>query len=132
MEKDKITLVISRVINFLFLYNPLGTSYGVLVGVTVFAFQDLIASYFPPFGSIHWFGFITLGVLLFNIKPIVTKKYLDPDIEKQLVYIRQMIKEGKLTESEERAIWRKAINSIVSEFSHATNNNGNLNNPTPQ
>lgn len=132
MKKDKITLVMSRAINILFLYNALGTSYGVLLGVVILAFQDFIASYFPPFGLIDWYGFIALGVLLFNIKPMVTKKYLDPDIEKQLVYIRQMLKEGKLTRLEERAIWRNAINSIITEYNYTKNNDEHLNNPTPQ
>lgn len=132
MSKDKVTYHVSKAINILFLYNAVGTSYGILLGVTALAFQKLIALYFPPFGLIEWYGFITIGVILFNIKPMVTKKYLDPDIEKQLVYIRKYIKEGKFTESEERAIWRKAINTIVSEYGQTTNNNENINNPTPE
>lgn len=132
MNKDKFTYHTSRAINVLFLYNSVGTSLGILIGVIATGVQKLIALYYPPFGLIEWYGFIALGVLLFNIKPMVTRKYLDPEIEKQLVYIRQIIKEGKFTESEERAIWRNAINSILSEYNHTANNNENLNNPTPE
>lgn len=130
MNKDKLTYYISRAINFLLLYNPVGTSFGILLGTTVLGFQKIIASYFAPFGLIDWYAFITLGVLFGNIKPIITKKYLDPDTERQLVYIRQYIKEGKFTESEERAIWRKAINSIIEEYNHNTDSDNNLNKPT--
>ena len=131
MEKDKITYYISRAINTLFLYNIEGTSFGVLLGVVIMAVQDLIATYFPPFGLIKGYGFIAFAILLFNIKPFVKKKYIDPNIEKQLAYIRQVIKEGKFTESEERALWRKAINSILSEYNQTADSSDNLHNPTP-
>lgn len=132
MNKDKLTYHISRAINIMFLYNAVGTSYGILLGVIAMGFQKLIASYFPPFGLIEWYAFIALGVIFFNFKPMVTRKYLDPDIEKQLEYIRRIIKEGKFTESEERAIWRKVINSIMLENNLTANNIENLIYPTPK
>lgn len=130
MNKDKFTYFILRAIKILFLYNAVGTSFGIFVGVTVMGFQKLIASYFSPFGLIEWYAFITLGMIIFNIKPMVTKKFLDPEMEKQLVYIRQYIKDGKFTKAEERAIWRKAIDSVMVQFNQTTNNN--INNPTPE
>lgn len=94
-------------------------------------FDFLIASYFPPIGLIKGYGFIAFGILIFNIKPFVKKKYFDPYIEKQLAYIRQVVKEGKFTESEERALWGNAINSILSEYNQTANSSDNLHNPTP-
>lgn len=135
MKKDVFTYQISRAFNILFLYNVLGTSYGVLLGFLLLSLQDLIASLFTPFGLIKWYGFIFFGVLLFNIKPIVKKKYIDPDIERQLAYIRQMIKEGKFSDTEKRGIWRNAINSIIFEYNqnaNMTHNNSNSHNPTPE
>ena len=131
MSKDKITYQVSRAINSLFLYNWTGTCYGILLGITIMGFQKLIAEYFPPFGLIEWYAFIAFGVLFFNIKPMITKKYLDPNIEQHLVYIRKIIKEGKFTESEERTIWRKSINIILSEYNQTARNDESLNNPTP-
>lgn len=132
MGKDKLTYFVSKAINTIFLYNIVGTSRGVLLGVVLASIQDLIASYFPPVGLIRGYGFIAFGILIFNIKPFVKKKYLDPNIEKQLAYIRQVIKEGKFTESEERALWRKVINSILSEYNQTANNSDDLHNPTPE
>lgn len=132
MDKDKVTYHVSRAINILFLYNAVGTSFGILVGVTVMGVQTLIAQYFPPFGLIKWYFFITLGIIIFNIKPFITKKYLDPEIERLLAYIRQTIKEGNFTESEERRIWREVIELVMAEYNHVANNDENLNNPTPE
>lgn len=131
MWKEQLTYQASRAINTLFLYNVLGTSYGILFGVFIISIQKVIAIYCPIFGLIEWYGFIAFGVLLFNIKPIVKKEYLDPDIEKQLVYIRQIIKEGNLTKAEERTIWRNAVNSIITDYKKPTNDSDNLHNPTP-
>jgi len=132
MVKDELTYQASKAINTLFLYNVLGTSYGVLLGILICSLQDLIASYFPFFSLIKWYGFIVFGVLLFNIKPMVKKEYLDPDIERMLVYIRQGIKEGKFTKAEERALWRNVANSIIREYSKTTNDNDDLHSPTPE
>lgn len=132
MRKDALTYHASRAINILFLYNPLGTTYGVLLGAFIYSLQDLIALYFPVFGLIKGYGFIVFGVLLFNIEPMVKKRYLDPDIERRLVYIRQLIKEGKFTKVEERAIWRNAVNSIITEYRKTINDNDDLHNPTPE
>lgn len=130
--KDQLTYHASRAINTLLLYNILGTSYGILVGVFILSIQKVIASFLPIFDLIEWYGFIAFGILLFNIKPIVKKEYLDPDIEKRLVYIRQIIKEGNLTKAEERAIWRNAVDSIIMDYRKPTNDSDNLHNPTPE
>lgn len=132
MGKDQLTYQLSRAINTLFLYNVLGTSYGVLLGVLIYSVQDLIALCFPVFGLIKWYGFIAFGVLLFNIKPIVKKKYIDPDIERKLVYIRQIIKTGNFTKAEERAMWRNVANSIIAEYSKTTNSKDDLHNTEPE
>lgn len=132
MKKDALTYHISRAINTLFLYNVLGTTYGILLGVLICSLQDLIASFFPAFGLIKKCGFIVFGALLFNIKPMVKKEYIDPDIERRLVYIRQLIKEGNLTKTEERAIWRNLINSIATEHGKTTKDNNDLHSPTPE
>lgn len=131
MWKEQLTYQASKAINTLFLYNVLGTSYGILLGVFLMSLQKVIATYFPIFGQIEWYGFMAFGVLLFNIKPIVKKEYLDPDIEKRLVYIRQIIKEGNFTKAEERTIWRNAVNSIIADCKKPTNDSDNLHNPTP-
>lgn len=135
MKKDELTYQVSRAFNTLFLYNVLGTSRGVVLGFFLLGLQNLIAKYFPSFGLIEWYCFIMFGVILFNIEPMVKKKYIDPNIEKQLLYIRLMIKEGEFTEAEKRTIWRNAINSIILEYNQnidTTNNNADSHNPTPE
>lgn len=130
MKIDDITYHVSRAINTLFLYNVLGTSYGILLGILIISFQELITSVFPPFGMIKWYGFIVAGILLFNIKPIVSREFLDPDIERKLVYTRQILKEGNFTKAEQRAIWRDVIASVMTEYKQSINNNDNLHSPT--
>lgn len=125
---DKLTQYFSRALNIMFLYNVLGTSYGVLLGIFLLSLQDVIASFWPIVGLIKGYGFLALGVLLFNIKPMVEKKYVDPNIERQLRYIREMIKEAKFTEQEKRAIWRNAIYSIVADNDEGTDVTSNTNN----
>lgn len=115
MDMDKVTYYIKRTLNVLFLYNVLGTSYGVLVGLLLLSLQDFLASFYQPIGLIKGFGFLVFGVLLFNIKYLIKKKYEDPYIEAKLKYIREMIKSGHFSEQEKRLIWRKAINSLILE-----------------
>lgn len=131
-KKDKLTYLISRAIKTLFLYNAVGTSFGILVGVTVMGLQPLIASYFQPFALIKWYAFITLGMVVFNIKPLVKKEFLDPEVERQLASIRQYIKAGNFSKSEERKMWRDVIESAITGFSQERNNDANINNPTPE
>lgn len=111
----------------LFLYNVLGTCYGCLIGVVLIALQDLVASYVPVIGHIKWYGFIALGVLLFNIDPIIKRKYEDPKIELRLKYIRETLKEGNFSDNEKREIWKKQINVISEELSDIGNNMANEN-----
>lgn len=111
--KDTGTKILLQVINILFLYNVTGTSYGVLVGLIILGCQDLITTFFPIFGLIKWYGFIAIGILIFNIKPFVKKEYVDPKMEKQLRYVREVVKEGNFSDKEKRMIWRKTINSII-------------------
>lgn len=135
MKKDDLTYQVSRAINILFLYNVIGTSYGVLLGVLVLSFQELLASILPPFGLIKWYGFIVLGVLIFNIKPIIKKKYIDPNIEKQLIYVRQLIKEGKLSAKEKKEIYRKLIITVIEGYNEKiemTRDHSDSHNPTPE
>lgn len=115
MDMDKVTYYIKRTLNILFLYNVLGTSYGVLVGLLLLSLQDFLASFYQPIGLIKGFGFLVFGVLLFNIKYLIKKKYEDPYIEAKLKYIREIIKSGHFSEQEKRLIWRKAINSLILE-----------------
>ena len=137
MKRDELTYFVSRAMNTLFLFNVVGTSYGIVFGLLIMALQELIASLFPPFGLIKWYGFIAIGVLLFNFKPIVKQKYIDPSIERELVYIRQIIKEGNFGEKEKKAIWRNAIYKIIENYNGndnigMTENNSDSHNPTPE
>lgn len=125
MDMDKVTYYIKRTLNVLFLYNVLGTSYGVLVGLLLLSLQDFLASFYQPIGLIKGFGFLVFGVLLFNIKYLIRKKYEDPYIEAKLKYIREMIKSGHFSEQEKRLIWRKAINSLILEADGNIENESN-------
>ena len=122
---DPLSKVFSKIINILFLYNVTGTSYGVLIGLLLLSLQDIISIYIPVFSLIKWYGFIILGILIFNIKPLTSNKYEDPKIEMQLKYIREMIKEGNFTAKEKKQIWENVINSTIIEFSNTTSDTEN-------
>lgn len=121
---ESIVEILSKVLNILFLYNVTGTSFGVLLGLLLLSIQDVVSIYCPIFGLIRWYGFIVFGVIIFNLKIIFIKKYEDPVIEKKLKYIREVLKESNLTKTEERMLWRKAVEFILEE----TNNNVETNN----
>ena len=124
---DNSTKYLSRAINILFLYNVIGTSCGLLVGIFLLSMQDVLSLLFPFIALIKGYGFIAFGVLLFNIKPLVKGKYTDPKIEIKLKYIREMLSEGNFSDSEQRKIWRDAITSISKELIDDTYKSGNNN-----
>lgn len=126
---DNLTKYLAQVINILFLYNVIGTCYGVLCGIVLLSVKDLIILLLPSIGLIKWYGFIAFGVLAFNIKPLVKKKYVDPKIEMQLKYVREMIAEANFSNAEKKQIWRDTIKSISKDFSnnsHVSNNQDDI------
>lgn len=125
--KDTITRLLLKVINILFLYNVIGTIYGCLFGLLLLSLQNVISLYLVQFKLIEWYGFIVFGVLIFNLKPLISKKYEDPRIEMRLKYIRELLKEGNFSESEKRRIWRETINEVSKELSMESKDN-NINN----
>lgn len=126
MDMDKVTYYMKRTLNVLFLYNVLGTSYGVLVGLLLLSLQDYFASFYQPISLIKGYGFLVFGILLFNIKYLIKKKYEDPYIEAKLKYIREMIKSGHFSEQEKRQIWRNSINSLILDI------DGNIDNESKE
>lgn len=130
---DKLSYYFSKAINTLFLYNVIGTSYGVLFGILLLSIQDMIALFYQPIGLIKWYGFIAFGVLVFNAKTAISKKYLDPELEKKLKYLNEMAKAAKIKGKEEKAIWREAINNFIfqnHETANGSDNNDNSHNIT--
>ena len=112
---------ILRGLNILFLYNVNGTSYGILVGLLLLSLQDAIGTIFPFFLSIKWYGFIVFGVIIFNIKPFIRNKYVDPTIETKLKYVREIAKEGNFSDKETKMVYRKLINNLLEEKYGRTN-----------
>lgn len=106
---DNITKYLARVIDTLFLYNFKGTCSGILFGIFLLSVQDLLALFFPIIGLIKWYGFISFGVLLFNIKPLIKGKYVDPKIEIQLKYVREILNEGNFSNAEKKKIFRDLL-----------------------
>lgn len=111
--KDTITRILLKIINILFMYNIRGTCLGCLVGIILLSLQPVLEIFFPVVGNIEWYGFIAFGVLLFNIKSLIKREYEDPRIEIQMKYLREMLKEGKLSDKEKRIYWREAIKCIL-------------------
>lgn len=112
--KDIITRIFLKILTILFIYNVQGTCFGCCLGLMLLSLQSVLAVYIPIIALVKWYGFITFGVLIFNIKPIVKNKYEDPVIETQLKYVREIMKEGNLSDKEKRAYWRKTIDNILS------------------
>lgn len=122
MKDDAFTKIFLRVLNILFLYNVVGTTFGVLVGLLLSSLKEVFALYIYQIGMIKEYGFVIFGVLLFNIPAFVKKKYLDPEIEKRLKYTREILKEGPFTEKEKKMYWREVMNTVIKEWSEDTVN----------
>lgn len=103
------------------MYNVVGTTYGALLGIFMLSIQDVIALYFPFVALIKWYGFITLGVLIFNIKPLVKRKYEEPKMEISLKYMREAIAQGNFSEKEIRQLWRDFIVTMLEEIREQSN-----------
>lgn len=128
--KDTATKIILQAINVLFLYNVQGTSYGILLGLFFLSLQDAFSIYASLIGSIKWYGFIVFGVLLFNIKPLISKTYINPKIEMHLKYVRETLNESNLSDKEKKLIWKETIQSISTELSKGINITESANNST--
>lgn len=111
--KDTITRILLKILNSLFMYNIRGTCFGCLMGIILLSLQPVLETFFPVVGNIEWYGFIAFGVLMFNIKSMIKREYEDPRIEMQMKYLREMLKEGKLSDKEKRIYWREAIKCIL-------------------
>lgn len=122
---NSITEVLHNLINFMFLYNVKGTSHGLIVGVFLLSMQDAVSLYYPFIGKIKEYGFIAFGIIIFNIKEFTIKKHLDPYIEKQLKYTKELIQESNLSKEEEGMVWINTINSITKDLHLNTYNNQN-------
>lgn len=119
--KNTTTALLLKTLNILFLYNVTGTAIGSLVGFFLLSLQQVIEMYIPFFGLIKWYGFVIFGILIFNVKPMVKKEYVDPRIETKLRYVREILEEADFSEKEKRAIWKKVIESVSNELSESTN-----------
>ena len=132
MKGNRVSYLLVRAINILCISNVNGTAMGILVGIILNSFRYIIASIFPFLESVGPFFYIPVGILIFNIKPFINNKYKDPYIEMKMAYLQRIIKEGNLTEADQRRIWRNFADSIISEDGQNTytkNNRGKSQDP---
>ena len=121
-RKDKITAVIYKATDILFISNPIGTSVGVMFGIVL----DGVTKIFTPFfkndkymslPSVGMLFYMALGVFLLNIRQVFRRPQFDGSIEAALTLIRTARKEKNLTASETRMMYRTLFSKIIQEVS---------------
>lgn len=123
MKKIDTTKYVRQAIDFLFIYNRVKTSMGVVLAIVLMFIVKIFKPFLSKFDAIIDTNMLTantstifylfFGVFLTNFTELFKRKKLDPDIETALFYIRDAQANGKLTETEIRQMYRKLYETVL-------------------
>jgi len=123
MKKIDTTKYVRQAIDFLFIYNRVKTSMGVVLAIVLMFIVKIFKPFLSKFDAIIDANMLTantstifylfFGVFLTNFTELFKRKKLDPDIETALFYIRDAQANGKLTETEIRQMYRKLYETVL-------------------
>jgi len=111
-QKDVISKFISRTLDFLFVNNSKGTSFGVLFGIILKQISDLAFFVLSILVRLPYILCITFGIFIFNIPSLFRKHKVDDEIEKAMYYLKKAQSKGNFSEEEKRSQWRDIIELI--------------------
>lgn len=128
---DKAWQYIQRVLNMLLVTNPKGTSIGALLGVVLNGITRVFAPAFKHLkfinlSNVNLLYYIALGTLITNVQKLFTRPKFDENIEGVFLFIRQAKKEGKLSDSEIRQMYRKLFVEVLEKVKLAKNVEGEI------
>ncbi|MCH5210779.1 MAG: hypothetical protein J1F01_07430 [Oscillospiraceae bacterium] len=110
---DKITRLLDKAINFLFVYNPLNTALGLIFGGILMGMKDFFAKYFSPIGEVSWYAFILFGVLIFDIPCLIFGIKTSPETERKIKELNEIQKSGNFSPEEIRSQWRLLVSDVI-------------------
>src|SRR3954471_24334383 len=116
-RSDAATLFAKRAIDFMFVANPSGTSFGILLGVVINAvmalFQPLLSMLrYIDLRRINVAETIAIGVVAMNIRT-VRRRRLPPQIEALFAESKEAVQSGALTEADLRQRYRALIDVVI-------------------
>lgn len=115
---EKILQYVQRALNVLLITNPVGTSIGALLGVVINGVTRIFAPAlkhlkFIDLSNINLLYYIALGALITNINKLFRRPKFDENIEGAFRFIRQATRDGKLTDAEQRQMYRKLFVEVL-------------------
>jgi len=120
--KNSVSLYLKLALEFLFIDNKKGTSYGFMLGWAVFACQSLLIEISPIFTKIDPFFYPIAGVLLFNFVNVVLKpktekeRQTDADLRQLKKIHTEAAKAGaKISPAQIRQNYQAYVRNFVAE-----------------
>lgn len=118
---DPFTAFIKKAIDILFIQNPIGTSFGVFLGMLI----NTLTKLFKPllktislldFNHIKEFEWVIIGVVIVNFPTLFTRPKFDQGIEGAFIFIREAKKSGKLSDTEIRQMYRNLYIKVLDKI----------------
>ena len=122
---DKITSLVERALNMLFIRNPTKTSLGVLLGVILHTIVDNLIRITKVTLTFPIYFWIALSVFALHFRSLFTHHAIDEELETQMHYIEEVQKKGHFTEREKRQQWRNYISRVYEKASESMDNHNN-------
>lgn len=118
-DLDRITLVVRRLLDILFLANPIGTSVGVLAGVVF----DAVLKLFQPTwqnsrvvdpAQVHVWHLVAAGILIMNVR-MATRRRVPTQVDALFVELREAYRMKALTLTDLRMRYRALIDAVIAQ-----------------
>lgn len=111
-QKDKISKILSRSIDIIFISSPKRTSFGILLGVVCKGGTDIICQIINKSLDTTYIFWICAGILVLHVPDFFLKHRIDEKLETEMHYLLEVQKYGNLTQTEMRSQWRQFIKLI--------------------
>ncbi len=118
LNNDILTSIVKRVIDIMLIKRPTETILGAMLGGILNSlskvFQPAYANnpYFS-FSKLQWYEWVIFAIFLTNFQHFFKREKFDPSIEQAYEVIKLSIKEGNLSEQEQRQLYRNLCNVVL-------------------
>ena len=109
---EKFTLYIKKATDILFVMNPIGTSMGILGGITLYGFLSLLSSFYEVFKKFILIGewyYVVFGIFTFNIRQFYRKDKVPLELIEKIKFIDEQEKTNKITKGNAKMYRNKII-----------------------
>lgn len=118
-NKDKLSAILKRAFDILFVYNPVKTSIGGFLGISLDVLVDIFKPIIKEIKSINLIGiksyqWIVLTVCIVNLPYLWKKKHTyDKSIEDALAYIKEQEEKDLYSDWETKQMYRNLYKEIL-------------------